>query len=143
MVRGRQTRKYVGQLYKGIFNYTYDKKETVRNNPLPHVNIYPKEYLKYTYRYSILLRKEIHMNKKLTLNIEEELIQFAHNYAKRSKQSISSIVETYLGALKNTKENQEELNSRTKELYGIFENDQLPDKEELRKQFHEKNTRRS
>ena len=82
------------------------------------------------------------MNKKLTLNIEEELIQFAHTYAKRSKQSISSIIETYLNALKNTKENQEELTSGTKELYGIFKNRSLPDKKELRKQFHEKNTGR-
>ncbi len=83
------------------------------------------------------------MNKKLTLNIEEDLIKFAHNYAKRSKQSVSSIVETYLGALKNSKEIQVNLNSRTKELYGIFENDPLPEKKKLRKQFHEKDTDRS
>ncbi len=83
------------------------------------------------------------MNKKLTLNIEEDLIKFAHNYAKRSKQSISRMVETYLGALKNVKDNQEDLSSRTKELYGIFENVPLPEKKELRKQFHEKDTDRS
>ena len=83
------------------------------------------------------------MNKKLTLNIEEDLIKFAHNYAKRSKQSVSSIVETYLGALKNEKENQVDPSSRTKELYGIFENDPLLEKKKLRKQFHEKNTDRT
>jgi len=83
------------------------------------------------------------MNKNLTLNIQEDLIISANNYAKRSKQSVSSIVETYLGALKNAKENQKDLNSRTKELYGIFENDPLPEKKELRKQFHENNTDRS
>ncbi len=83
------------------------------------------------------------MNKKLTLNIEEDLIKFAHNYAKRSKQSVSSIVEAYLSALKNAKQNQVNLNSRTKELYGILENDPLPEKNKLRKQFHEKNTDRS
>jgi ribosome recycling factor len=69
------------------------------------------------------------MNKKLTLNIEEDLIRFAHKYAKRSKQSVSNIVETYLGALKNTKENQEDFNFRTKELYVIFEKVPLPEKE--------------
>lgn len=83
------------------------------------------------------------MNKKLTLNIEEDLIKFAHNYAKRSKQSVSSIVETYLDALKKAKGNYEDLNSRTKVLYGIFENAPLPEQRELRKQFHEKNTDRS
>lgn len=71
------------------------------------------------------------------------MIRFAHNYAKRSNQSVSIIVETYLGALKNVKESQEDLNSRTKELYGIFEKVPLPEKEKLRKQFHEKNTDRS
>ncbi len=80
---------------------------------------------------------------RITLNIDEDLIQFAYAYAKRSNQSISSIVETYLSALKTTKENQEELNSRTKELYGIFEKSPLPNKKELRKQFHEKNIDRS
>jgi hypothetical protein len=53
------------------------------------------------------------------------------------------MVETYLGALKNVKDNQEDLSSRTKELYGIFENVPLPEKKELRKQFHEKDTDRS
>ena len=80
------------------------------------------------------------MNKKLTLNIEEDLIKFAHDFARRSKQSVSSIVENYFGALKNTKENLEDLNSRTKELYGVFANDPLPEKQELRKQFHEKDS---
>lgn len=83
------------------------------------------------------------MNKKLTLNIEENLIQFAHTFAKRSNQSISSIVENYLSALKNTKENQEELGSRTRELYGIFEKEPVPNKKDLRKRFHEKNLNRS
>lgn len=78
------------------------------------------------------------MNKKLTLNIEEDLIRFAHNYAKRSNQSISRIIENYLSALKTTKENHEELSSRTKELYGLFEKEPVPNKKELRKQFHEK-----
>jgi len=66
-------------------------------------------------------------------------LRFAHNYAKRLKQSISSIVENYFSALKNANESQKDFNNRTKELYGIFENDPLPGKEELRKQIHEKN----
>ncbi len=83
------------------------------------------------------------MNRKLTLNIEEDLIQFAHTFAKRSGQSVSRIVENYLGALKNTKENEEELSPRTKELYGVFEKEPVPNKKDLRKRFHEKDTDRS
>ena len=92
----------------------------------------------FTCDYSINLRKKSKMKKKLTLNIEEELIRFAHNYAKRLKQSVSSIVESYFSALKNANESQKDLNNRTKELYGIFENNPLPEKKELRKQIHEK-----
>ena len=83
------------------------------------------------------------MNKKLTLNIEEDLIEFAHTYAKRSNQSVSRIVGNYLSALKNTDENQEGLNVRTKELYGIFEKEPVPNKKDLRKRFHEKGIDRS
>ncbi len=77
------------------------------------------------------------MNKKLTLNIDESIIQFAHNYSKITHQSISSIVENYFYILKNSKEDNNFSNS-TNELYGILENNPLPDKAELRGAFYEK-----
>ena len=78
------------------------------------------------------------MNKKLTLNIDDELIEFAHNYSKQTKQSISSMVEKYFEKLKEKKQ-VDKLSKSTKELYGILSDKPLPDKKVMRKEFHEKN----
>ena len=77
------------------------------------------------------------MNKKLTLNIEDNLIEFAHNYSKKTKQSISSIIEKYLSRLKEEAE-PGNLSPAAKELYGILEKEPLPDKKEMRKALYEK-----
>ncbi|RKX78595.1 MAG: hypothetical protein DRP87_05935 [Spirochaetes bacterium] len=77
------------------------------------------------------------MNKKLTLNIEDNLIKFAHYYSKRTNQSISSIIEKYLSRLKEETET-DKISTEAKELYGILEKEPLPDKKEMRKEFHEK-----
>ncbi len=77
------------------------------------------------------------MNKKLTLNIDDSLIEFAHDYSKKTKQSISSIVEKYFENLKE-KKNINNLSRSTNELYGILSDTPLPDKKTMRKEFHEK-----
>jgi hypothetical protein len=77
------------------------------------------------------------MNKKLTLNIDDNLIAFAHHYSKENKQSISSLVESYLLSLQKRNE-VSELSPKTQELYGILSNDPIPDKKEMRKDFYEK-----
>jgi len=79
------------------------------------------------------------MSKKLTLNIDDELISFAHRYSKQNGVSISKIFEHYLSLLRsNTMENK--LNARATRLYGLFQETPIPDKKELRKIFHEKNS---
>ena len=78
------------------------------------------------------------MSKKLTLNIDDDIIQFAHNYAKNTNQSISTIVEKYFERLKEKKQ-KESLSPETEELYGILEKEPLPDKKEMRKALYEKN----
>lgn len=77
------------------------------------------------------------MNKKLTLNIDDSLIEFAHMYSKETSQSISALFEKYLKGLKNQNLNSE-LSKVTEQLYGILEGQDLPDKHEMRKAFHEK-----
>ena len=79
------------------------------------------------------------MNKKLTLNIDEDLINFAHEYAKKTGQSLSHVITYYLIALRNQSDT-EDLSSKTDELYGIFSDLKPLEKKEIRKQFHEKNT---
>lgn len=77
------------------------------------------------------------MNKKLTLNIEDQLIKFAHSYSKKTNQSISAIIERYLSRLKDETE-PTKISDDAKELYGIFEKEPLPNKKEMRKKLYEK-----
>jgi hypothetical protein len=79
------------------------------------------------------------MNKKLTLNVDESLIDFAHEYAQRTKQSVSSLIEKYLTRL------QEDIDTKSiapeaQELYGILKKEGIPDKESIRKKFYEKSS---
>jgi hypothetical protein len=83
------------------------------------------------------------MPKKLTLNIDDALILFAHNYSKQNGVSVSKLIEQYLLQLQNVHAIQSvdsPLNQRTLNLYGIFEDAPLPEKKILREQFHEKNS---
>lgn len=78
------------------------------------------------------------MQKKLTLSIDEELIKFAHNLSKRINKPISKIFEEYLYQL--MRQNQrDEIHPKTAGLYGVLKDNPVPDKEELRNLFHDKN----
>jgi hypothetical protein len=79
------------------------------------------------------------MSKKLTLNIDDELITFAHSYSQQNGLSISKLFEQYLNRLRSADQKQE-LNSKTATLYGLFQDSPIPDKKQLRKAFHEKNS---
>lgn len=79
------------------------------------------------------------MPKKLTLNISDDLISFAHHYSRQNGLSISKLFEQYLIRLKTT-DQKEELNPKVVALYGLFQNAPIPDKKELRKAFHEKDS---
>jgi hypothetical protein len=78
------------------------------------------------------------MNKKLTLSLDSTIIDFAHDYSKKSHKPISKIIEHYFEQLKEN--NTPEIPKEAAELYGILEGTpgmQVPDKKELRRQFHE------
>jgi hypothetical protein len=77
------------------------------------------------------------MNRKLTLNVDEDLIEFAHQYSKVSRQSISGLFEKYLLRLKQNVNNVD-ISSSARDLYGILDKETLPDKKEMRKGFYEK-----
>ncbi len=79
------------------------------------------------------------MPKKLTLSIDDELIAFAHSYSQQNGLSISKLFEQYLTRLRMTDQKQE-LNPKTANLYGLFQDSPIPDKKQLRKTFHEKNS---
>ncbi|MCC5918740.1 MAG: hypothetical protein JJU02_15575 [Cryomorphaceae bacterium] len=81
------------------------------------------------------------MNTKLTLTIEQDIIQRAKKYAKDQNRSLSDIVENYLKALtkEEKKEDSKPLNPIVKSLKGSF---RMPKnfnyKKELRKRIEEK-----
>lgn len=78
------------------------------------------------------------MSKKLTLNIDEKTIEFAHSYAKTTHQSISSLFEKFLNDLKGKQILDNHLPDKTQRLYGSLESIEIPDKKGLRKKFHDK-----
>ncbi|GHV95007.1 hypothetical protein AGMMS50293_13270 [Spirochaetia bacterium] len=78
------------------------------------------------------------MNRKLTLSLDSNLIDFAHAFSRKSNKPISKIVENYFIELKS--QNTVDLPRDLEELYGIFEGMAIPDKKELRRMFHEKHS---
>jgi hypothetical protein len=76
------------------------------------------------------------MNRKLTLSLDANVVDFAHAFSKRYNKPISKIVENYFIELKE--QGAAELPRDLEELYGIFEGADAPDKKELREMFHEK-----
>ncbi|MDR2543190.1 MAG: DUF6364 family protein [Treponema sp.] len=78
------------------------------------------------------------MNRKLTLSIDSGIADFAHVFSRKINKPISKIFEDYFIGLKEQKTTT--LPKDFKELYGIFEGINVPDKKELRRMFHEKNS---
>jgi hypothetical protein len=74
------------------------------------------------------------MNRKLTLSLDANVIDFAHDFSKKAQKPISKIVENYFIELRN--KNATGLSKDLEELYGIFEGIDAPDKKEIRKMFH-------
>jgi hypothetical protein len=80
------------------------------------------------------------MNKKLTLSLNAAIIDFAHEFSKKTKKPISKIIEDYFSQLRNkdTDKKKLALPKSLADLYGIFEGIEVPDKKTLRKMYHER-----
>ncbi len=81
------------------------------------------------------------MNTKLTLTIEQEIIERAKNYAKDKNRSLSDIIENYLKMLTSddNKQDIEAINPIVKSLKGSFKMPKDMDYEkELGKRLEEK-----
>lgn len=61
------------------------------------------------------------MNTKLTLTIEQEIIEKAKQYAKGKNRSLSDIIENYLKALTKEDRKHKKLNPVIESLKGSFE----------------------
>lgn len=81
------------------------------------------------------------MNTKLTLTIEQEIIERAKLYAKSKNRSLSDIIENYLKILTHKKEKNrtKKLNQAIESLKGSFKMPKNMDyKKELKKRLEEK-----
>lgn len=58
------------------------------------------------------------MSTKLTLTLNQQVIESAKAYAKRNGKSVSSIVESYLRSLEQTEEKKQALSPEVKRLLG-------------------------
>ena len=79
------------------------------------------------------------MNTKLTLTIEQSIIERAKSYAKKRGRSLSDIIENYLKAITKEEKPQEELSPLVKSMQGSFKAPKSFDyKDELSKALSEK-----
>ena len=79
------------------------------------------------------------MNTKLTLTIEQAVIERAKSYAKEKGRSLSDIIENYLKAITKEERIEEELSPLIKSLRGSFKMPKSFDyKKELSKGLSEK-----
>lgn len=60
------------------------------------------------------------MTAKLTLSIDDQVIESAKKYARGKGTSLSGIVENYLKSISNTKSGVPEISPRIKRLMGSF-----------------------
>lgn len=73
------------------------------------------------------------MNTKLTLTIEQSVIEKAKQYARKRERSLSDLIENYLKALTNEETNKEEdLTPIVKSLRGSFK---LPENFDYKKEL--------
>jgi hypothetical protein len=92
----------------------------------------------YTDKNSILYVWRPEVNRKLTLSLDSEVIDFAHDFSKKSNKPISKIIESYFMKLRQQYET--DLPKDLEGLYGIFGDIKVPGKKELRRVFHEKHS---
>jgi len=79
------------------------------------------------------------MNTKLTLTIEQAVIERAKSYAKEKGRSLSDIIENYLKVITKEEKIEEELSPLIKSLRGSFKTPKSFDyKKELSKGLSEK-----
>jgi hypothetical protein len=80
-----------------------------------------------------------YMAGKLTLSLDEQLISFAHEYSRKTGVSISELVAQYFARLQPESSAEKlQLHPKTAMLLGVFKDNPIPDKKQLRMDFNDK-----
>ena len=72
------------------------------------------------------------MNTKLTLNLEQDIIEKAKGYAKLRRTSLSKLIENYLQKITNETDDNSKITPLVKSLSGIID---LPNDYEHKKEY--------
>ncbi|MEO7312391.1 MAG: DUF6364 family protein [Chitinophagaceae bacterium] len=72
------------------------------------------------------------MDTKLTLKLEENIIERAKEYAKMQKTSLSKLIENYLQKITTQVENKQQITPLVKSLSGILD---LPQDDDLQSEY--------
>ncbi|NOX86199.1 MAG: hypothetical protein GXO86_09590 [Chlorobi bacterium] len=72
------------------------------------------------------------MNTKLTIRMEDSIIERAKQYAKKHNVSLSKIIESYLNSLTQQKKGENEITPLVKKLSGVID---LPDDFDYKKEY--------
>jgi hypothetical protein len=73
-----------------------------------------------TYKFVMFVRKLFIMDTKLTLKLEQDIIEKAKDYAKLRKISLSKLIENYLQRITNEPKESEKITPLVKSLTGII-----------------------
>lgn len=85
-----------------------------------------------TLRINMLFLHVKNMDKKLTLSLNESVIDEAKMYAKKNKISLSKLIESYLKSVLDNKTRNEEITPLVKSLSGVIE---LPEDLDVRDEY--------
>jgi len=78
------------------------------------------------------------MDTKLTLNLDEEVIEEAKSYAKNNQVSLSKLIENYLNSLIKPSVDSKKISPLVKSLTGVIANGDIDERKDYRDYLNEK-----
>ena len=78
------------------------------------------------------------MNTKLTLNLDQGIIEDAKSYAKENKLSLSKLIENYLNTLTKPLAKSRKISPLVESLTGVIKSDDIDERKEYRDYLNEK-----
>lgn len=72
------------------------------------------------------------MDTKLTLKLDQDIIERAKTYAKKKNTSLSKLIESYLSVLVSPKNEEEEVSPIVKSISGVME---MPEHYDIKKEY--------
>lgn len=77
--------------------------------------------MSFTYKLINFVRKMYEMDKKLTLSLNQRIIEQAKKYAKLNNTSLSKLIESYLATITATTSDNSKITPLVKSLSGVIE----------------------